>query len=204
MCSCCARGLSYMHSQRKIHRDIKVTCSSRAPPPPLQSLPRMQCANIMVTADGDVKLADFGVSARLTHTMAKVWYWKSVIVIVVCLTRRRSTTRSSARRSGWRRRSSCRCCTRAGVATCHASRVACIGAAASPPSHVTRGDRTTTTDVLTFGLSASGPPPPPPHRTPAHLTRIPQRNRDGGAAAASHGVIVSPRSLPCHARNVCV
>ena len=31
----------------------------------------MQCANIMVTADGDVKLADFGVSARLSHTMAK-------------------------------------------------------------------------------------------------------------------------------------
>jgi serine/threonine protein kinase len=32
VCSCCARGLSYMHSQRKIHRDIKVTCSSCAPP----------------------------------------------------------------------------------------------------------------------------------------------------------------------------
>ena len=31
----------------------------------------MQCANIMVTADGHVKLADFGVSARLSHTMAK-------------------------------------------------------------------------------------------------------------------------------------
>jgi serine/threonine-protein kinase 24/25/MST4 len=25
----------------------------------------------MVTADGNVKLADFGVSARLSHTMAK-------------------------------------------------------------------------------------------------------------------------------------
>ncbi len=52
----------------------------------------MQCANIMVTADGHVKLADFGVSARLSHTMAKhntfvgtpFWMAPEVIMQVSC------------------------------------------------------------------------------------------------------------------------
>jgi len=52
VCKETLKGLSHMHSHRKIHRDIKG-------------------ANILFTVDGDLKLVDFGVSASLYNTMSR-------------------------------------------------------------------------------------------------------------------------------------
>lgn len=64
-------GLAYLHSRRKIHRDVKG-------------------GNILLTDSGQVKIADFGVSAQLRDTLSRrgsfvgTPYWMSPELIQDC------------------------------------------------------------------------------------------------------------------------
>lgn len=66
------RGLDYLHSDQKLHRDIKGTKTSIGLNGYVWRLTLLiAAANVLLSASGQVKLADFGVSGQLSATMTK-------------------------------------------------------------------------------------------------------------------------------------
>lgn len=65
-------GLHYLHSTKKIHRDVKA-------------------GNVLINQHGAVKLADFGVSAELIHTLGYIEsfigtpFWMSPEVLILLI-----------------------------------------------------------------------------------------------------------------------
>lgn len=80
------RGLDYLHTEGKLHRDIKGI--STIHPQNFYLTLYHLAANILLSAGGEVKLADFGVSGQLSGTLSAkkntfvgTPYWMSPEVI---------------------------------------------------------------------------------------------------------------------------